>query len=257
MFTHKYAPTMVVICLMAGTVALGAYTYGTLKQADMWGGPTTISVSGTGEVVAIPDVATFSFSVRAEGDDASSAQSESATKINAIMAFLKEKGIAESDIKTQGYNLYPRYKYEEIYCPVGRYCPNEPVQNGFEVNQTVTVKVREIEKAGDLLSGVGEQGATDISGLTFTIDDTDALKAEARELAINDAREKAKVLADNLGVKLGDLNGFYEDEGSFSPYAYGMGAEMSMKASDAMVSPEIPTGEEKVTSKVSLTFEIK
>ena len=81
---------------------------------------------------------------------------------------------------------------------------------GYEVNQGVDVKVRNIESVGTILGGIGGLGASNISGLNFSIDDEDELKKEANELAINDAKEKAEILADNLGVKLVRIINFSE-----------------------------------------------
>lgn len=254
-FSHKYAIPATLLMLVAGTVALGANAYKTLTNEEPWEGPVTISVSGTSEVVAIPDVAQFSFSVRAEGETATIAQEASAKSINAIMTFLADNGVEEKDIKTQGYNLFPKYRYEQRPCTVNYCPPRESIQEGFEVSQTITVKVRDTENAGALLSGVGEAGATDISGLNFSIDDTDALKQQARSEAIAQAKEQAQMLADALGVKLGRMMSYYEEDPA-TPYYYGMGGDMMVK-SESAAAPDIPVGESTVKSKVNLVYELK
>lgn len=245
--------------LVMAVVALAAYSYYTWKQSEyLYSGPTTISVTGEGEVSAIPDIGTFSFSVEAEGADATVAQNESATKMNAILAYLKEKGVEDKDVKTENYNLYPKYKYEPRPCPVGSYCPGEQVQDGFTVSQTVTVKVRQVDTSGELISGVGEKGATNISGLSFTIDDTTALKDEARTAAIEDAKAKAEVLADQLGVKLEKMVGYYEENGGYPVPYYGMGGDMMAKtAMEESVAPDMPTGESTTKSRVTLTYQVR
>lgn len=254
-FSHKYAIPTTLLLLVAAIVALGANAYQTITAEDPWGGPSTISVSGNSEVMAIPDVAQFSFSVRAEGETAAQAQEASAENVNAIMAFLAVQGVEEKDIKTQGYNLFPKYRYEQRPCTTSFCPPGESIQDGFEVSQMILVKVRNTDTAGELLAGVGEAGATDISGLSFSIDDTDALKMQAREEAIADAKEQAQVLADALGVKLGKMVNYYEDEGSeYAPY--GKGGDMMMRSEGAM-TPDIPVGESTVTSRVNLVYEIK
>jgi len=255
-----YVRLLVVLALAGLVASFGAYTYQTMKTAKyQYMGPTTINVRGEGEVFAKPDIGSFSFSVRAEGEDAAVAQTKSAEAINAILAYLKEAGVEEKDVKTTNYNLYPTYNYgESRVCPWGQYCPPvDPVIDGYEVSQTVTVKVRDLDKSGDLISGVSGKGATDISGLSFTIDDESSLKAEARELAIAEAKEKAKQLADDLGVRIVRMVGFYEEEGYPMPYYGGYGGmEMSM-SKDAMVAPSMPTGENTITSTVNITYEIK
>lgn len=258
-FSSKENRILGTVVMVAAIVALGAYAYQAITQAENWGmGPTTISVAGTGEVVAVPDIAQFFFSVRGEGVDAATAQEASGNSINAIMTYLEEQGIEDRDIKTQGYNMYPRYRYEERPCAFGSYCPpGEQIADGFEVTQTITVKVRETDKAGALLAGVGERGATDISGLNFTIDDEDALKAQARTAAIEDAKAQAEVLAESLGVKLVKMISYYEDQPySPSPY-YGMEGDMAMRSEAAFVGAEIPMGESTIISNVNLTYEIK
>lgn len=254
-FEHKYAVPMTLLLMVTAAVAFGANAYQTLTARDSWNSPTTVSVSGTSEVMAVPDVAQFSFSVRAEGADAATAQSESATRMNAALDFLAEQGIAEADITTSGYNLFPKYRFEQQPCRANFCPPGEQIQDGFEVTQTVTVKVRDTAQSGVLLTGVGEAGATDISGLTFTIDDTDALKAQARTEAIADARAKAETLAANLGMQLGRIVSYYEEE-PFMPSPYGMGGDMMMRAEMA-VTPDIPVGESAITSQVSLIYELK
>ncbi len=221
----------------------------------------TITVSGEGEVFAVPDIAEFTFSVVSLKPTVAAAQEDATKKMNAVSAYLKEAGIAEKDIRTTGYNVYPQYDYETITCPVGTYCPGgKQVLRGYEVRQTTTVKVRDTAKAGDLLAGVGGKGATEVSSLTFTFDDVDAVQDEARDEAIADAKEKAEVLARQLGVKLIRVVSFNESSGGYPvpmyarDVAYGMGgATNEVKA----VAPDISTGENKVTSNVSVTYEIR
>ena len=221
----------------------------------------TITVSGSGEVFAVPDIAEFTFSVVSLKPTVTAAQEDATTKMNAVSAYLKEAGVNEKDIRTTGYNIYPQYDYESITCPVGSYCPGgRQVLRGYEVRQTTTVKVRDTAKAGDLLAGVGTKGATEVSSLNFTFDDIDVVQDEARNEAISDAKEKADVLARQLGVGLVRVVSFNESTGGYPvPYysrdmVYGMGGAETAVAEKA---PDISTGENKVTSNVTVTYEIK
>lgn len=213
-----------------------------------------ITVSGKGEVIIKPDIATVSFSVTAENLDVAKAQTESATKIDNIIAFLKTKGIEDKDIKTTNYNIYPRYNY------VGAtsYYPYTGKQElaAYVVSQTVEVKIRKIEEVGVILSGVGEFGITDVSGLTFTVDKVETINDQARDLAIEDAKAKAKVLAKGLGVKLVKITAF--SEGGNYPIYYGMEKSSALGIGGAdVIAPQVPVGENKITSTVSITYEIK
>lgn len=218
---------------------------------------STIMVSGTGEAYAIPDIATFSFSVIEIGGTVKQAQEKADQKINKTLAAIRESGVEDKDIKTTGYNVYPKYEWNQptcvIYpCPSGR-----QVLTGYEVNQTITVKVRDTEKVGDLVTRVGAAGVSNISGVEFTVDNRDQYVAEARAQAIAEAKTKAKELAKQLGVRLGKIL-YYNENGNYPIYyGEGMGSGGDMRVSSAPMKAELPTGETKITSDISITYEIK
>lgn len=259
-FAHQYARLLMAAVLGALVVAILTFTHMTLKSVNDYWGPTTISVSGEGEVLAKPDIGSFSFSVRAEADDAAAAQEASAKDLNTIMEYLKGAGVEEKDLKTQNYWLNPTYSYQESACLSGFCPPAERVIDGYEVNQNVVVKVRDLDVAGDLISGVGERGATNISRLSFTIDDESVYKAEARKAAIADAKARAEALADDLGVRIVKMTAYWENEGvyngGYDDFGYADVRMMSMEAEESLV-PDIPVGENTIRSNVDLTFEVK
>jgi len=216
----------------------------------------TIAVSGEGEVFAVPDVATFTFSVMDEKETAQEAQDISAGKVNKILEYLTGEGIEEKDVKTTSYNVFPQYDYirgvcNEFNCPAGK-----REFRGFEVRQTVQVTVRDTEQAGTLLAGIGELGADNISGLNFTIEDEEELKSEAREMAIDQAREKAEELADQLDVDLVRVVNFSESGPGIYRGAYGGDFAIAVESA-AVKAPEIPTGENKISSYVTVVYEIR
>lgn len=260
-FALSYVRILLALVMISAIAALAAYTNFALTQAKYsFTGPTSITVQGEGEVLAKPDIGSFSFAVRAEADDAATAQERSAEAINQIIEFLKTEGVEEADIKTQNYNLNPKYRYEERICAQGvSYCPpGERVVDGFEVYQTVQVKVRDLDQSGGLISGVGDRGATNISSLQFTIDDETVLMAEAREKAIADAKAKAEKLATDLDVRIVRMIGFWEDQGRYpEPYGYG-GVMMESASFDSdRAAPNLPTGENTINSMVNITYEIR
>ena len=220
--------------------------------------PTNIiMVSGEGEVFAVPDTGEFSVTIQEEAKDVASAQDATAKKANAIISYLKGADVAEKDIKTTDYNISPRYEWNQTVC-AGGYCPPGPqTLIGFQASETLNVKVRDTKKAGDLLSGVGGKGVYHVSGLSFTIDDEDALKAEARGKAIAQAKEKAEMLAKSLGVSLVRVVGFNENEGGYTVPMYAR-AEMTQGGDMAKaVAPDIAVGQNKITSNVNVTYEIR
>ncbi len=212
-----------------------------------------ITVSGKGEVISVPDIATFSFSVVEEALVIADAQSKATDKTNAAIKFLKDAGVAEKDIKTSYYNIYPRYEYRGQ----GMYTSGTRYLAAYEVSQGIEVKVRKIEDAGKILSSLGELGVSNLSGLNFTVDDVDAVQREARDAAIADAREQAEKLAKALGVKLvGIMN--YSEGGSYPYPMYARDAVMSEAYNmGGAKAPELPVGENKIISNVSITYEIR
>lgn len=223
--------------------------------------PSQISVQGKGEVVAVPDVATFSFGVTEENLVVKTAQDEAAKTMNAIIEYLKKNGVADKDIMTSGYTIYPRYEYASksvtsSYFPV----PPEGRQTlaAYVVSQTVTVKIRTLGDAGKLLSGIGEQGAANISGLSFDFDKREELVKEARDKAIAEARKEAEKLARSLGVRLVRITSY--SDGGYYPYAmksYAMEAQAMDGRGGASVPPSIPVGEDKIVSNVTIMYEVK
>lgn len=219
----------------------------------------TISVSGHGEALAVPDIATFYFSVVSEKSTVAAAQADATAKANAVTAYLTGAGVDKKDIQTSDYSINPQYDYITQACTNG-YCPGgKQTLRGYEVRQSTTVKVRDTAKAGDLLAGVGGQGATELSGLQFTLDNPDAAQADARKEAIADAKTKAEVLAKQLGVSLVRVVSFSENGGGYPmPYAYGRGGVTANQALDSKaVAPEISVGQNKISNDVNITYEIR
>ncbi len=217
----------------------------------------SISVNGEGEAVAIPDIATFSFSVSADAKVVSDAQKQVTEKMDSILAELKATGIEEKDIKTSDYSIWPKYSYDSVVCS-SVYCPpSRERQDGYTVSHGISVKVRKTEDVGKAFAMVGDRGATNLSGISFTVDDEEKILDEARAKAIADAKDKAEVLARELEVRLVRVVSYYENNGGgpMPYYAEGMGGDM-VKVSTAS-APSIPAGENKVVMNVTVVYEIR
>ncbi len=215
----------------------------------------TITVSAEGEALAVADIASFSFEVNEEGITSEEAQKKATEKMNKALAYLKDNNVEEKDIKTENYSVTP--KYSNIAPCYAFDCPApESKIVGYTVNQSVRVKVRDTDNAGKFLSELTTMGINNVSGLTFTIDDEEALYNEARKDAVEKAQVKAKALAKDLEVRLGEVISFSENNAMPMPYAtdaYG-GEMMNMKAA---VAPQLPQGENRYTSQVYITYELK
>ena len=219
---------------------------------------STIMVNGIGEAYAIPDIASFDFSVVEIGATVAGAQEKVDAKITKALEAIKDSGIEDKDINTTSYNVYPKYEWEQIMC-ITYPCPQGKNKlTGYEVNQTISIKVRDTDKAGDLVTKVGAIGVSNISGVEFKVDDREKYVAQAREEAITEAKENAKKLAKQLGVRLGKILYFNDNNGYPGVYyGEGMGGADMKTSSIAPARAELPVGESKITSQISITYEIR
>jgi uncharacterized protein YggE len=205
----------------------------------------TIAVSAEGKIFAKPDIGEINLGVTNEAKTVAEAQKKSTDAINKIMDFLKNSGIEDKDIKTTNYSIYPVYDYTE----------RKQVLRGYSVSQSLDIKIRDLAKSGDIISGAANNGANVIGGLNFTIDDLDVVKEQARQEAIKKAQVKAKVLASELGIKLGKLVSFSESGGY--PIYYEKSMALGIGGGESVPSPSIPTGENEIIVSVNLVYKIK
>jgi len=228
----------------------------------------TISVRAEAKAYATPDIARFSFTVREKGENPEAAQKKVNDKVGKILEGLRKLGVDEKDIRTESYMIRPKYEWvsvkkEEKVSPEGIiYYPPEDGKKrilvGYEVSQRIHVKLRDFDKIPEALSLFAENGVENLSGPRFEIEDIDAVKEKARMEAIEKAKEKAERLAKALGVKLGKVVSFQEDNGGYIPYRAPMLAMKAMDmAGEEAYEPELPAGENEVRSSVSIVYEIK
>ncbi|TSC90758.1 MAG: hypothetical protein G01um10142_249 [Parcubacteria group bacterium Gr01-1014_2] len=218
----------------------------------------TFTVSGEGKVVAVPDIAQLSIGVLTEGGkNLTDLQKQNTEKINRIISYLKEQGIDEKDIKTEYYSISPRYQttpcplYLPTYPEIIRPCPPSSTEIiGYSISQNLSIKVRDLSKAGDTLAGAVERGANTVYGPNFTIDDPISLQNQAREEAIKQAREKAKSMAKAGGFRVGKLVSIQEGFSGL-PIIYGL-EEVKGGA-----GPSIEPGSQEIVITINLTYEIR
>lgn len=226
------------------------------------GDANTITITGHGEVQAVPDIASVYFSIRKEAKTVKEAQDAVAGVENKVLGFLNENKIAEKDIKTSNASFYPKYeyKYEKSLMPCNEYgCPPRTGKNiivGYESSESITVKIRNTDEVGSIMQGLGALGVEELNGPNFMIDDENELKAEARKKAIDDAKTKARVLAKDLGVNLGRITSFNESGNYPYPMMYGK-TEMMSADSGGSAPAVIPKGENTISSDVTITYQIR
>lgn len=252
----NYFYITVIIALLIGAFSTVKYvnSYSKASQPSSY---RSFNVTGDGKVVAVPDVAKFSFGVVTEGGkDIAGLQKQNSDKINKTIAYLKGGGIDEKDVTTQNYSVDPRYQYFNCNGDGIKACPPAEII-GYTINQGVAVKIRDFNKVGDILAGVVSNGANSVSQLQFTIDDPTEVQNQARAKAIDKAKTKAIAIAKASDFSLGRLLSI--DEGNSAPSydtAYGLGG-YGGAAPMVKSSPNIEPGSQEVNINVTLTYEIK
>ncbi|HZX75049.1 MAG TPA: SIMPL domain-containing protein, partial [Cyclobacteriaceae bacterium] len=137
-------------------------------------------------------------------------------------------------------------------------CPQPPQKIvGYTATQSITVKIRAVDTASDVRTGLAALGITDISGPDFSIDNQEAYQDQARAKAITDAQNKAEVLAKQLGVHLGKITSFSENGSQPYPVMYSAKAMDMASGATAAPAPVLPKGQNKITSNVSITYELR
>ncbi len=216
-----------------------------IGQADK--SERTIMVSGFGKITGNNDVAVTTLGYSNTDKDVAKAQSDNKAVMDKVYADLKAMGVEDRDVQTD-YRVYPDYNYTQ---------DKGQVLNGYKIENKLTIKIRDLTKTSGILGLVGKYGLTEVAGLSYTIDDSESLKALARTKALANAKLKAQELANDLGVNLGSVVSYNEYEGSNSYYpmkamavdAVGMGGISSAPA-------DISSGSQDVVINVNVVYEI-
>jgi len=215
----------------------------------------TIKASGRGVVYAKADVAVVDFSVKQEAKKASQAMQKGSRKMNAIISALKGMGILAKDLKTTGFSLRPRYEYRRSESGQFIPYPGKRVLVGYEAEQTLQVKIRDLDKVGKIIQTATSLGANQAGSLRFVIDNPESLKDKARAEAIAKAKERAQSIARQLGVKLVRVVSF--NEAGQRP-VYPLYKEMEAEGGNQEAAPpQVEPGTNKIEVSVTITYEIK
>ena len=247
-----------ILAFYVGNQIWGAPWYKNLK-AEVTSQPyaRTISVDGEGKITTKPDIARISLSVVATGKTVKLVTEDSNKKMAAVIGEMKNLGIKSEDIQTSQYNLYPEYDYSYYQVNASDSKPRQPAIIGYNLSQTLDVKVRDLTKTDDVLDKSVAVGANQVGSLVFDLDDASVVKNQAREMAFQKAKEKAQQMAKAAGVNLARVVTFSEGfTGGVTPYAnFAMKSDM-MSASVAAPAA-IESGSKELTVSVSVTYEIE
>lgn len=238
------------IVFIALAAWLGLKARNEAKQYAFIGVPierNTITVSGEGKVVGIPDVALIDLGMVVERPAVAAAQKENTRVMNELISKLKGMGVDAKDIQTTAYNVYPAYDWNN----------GKQTLRGYSVSQNVHVKVRDLEKVGDIIGTAGGLGANQIGGINFSVDEPEALRAQARLKAIENAKEKADALSRSADVRLVRVVNFQESYNTPGPVPYYDKMALGMGGAEAVPAPAVEAGSNEINANVTLTYEIQ
>ena len=210
---------------------------------------TGIWVTGTGDVTVTPDIATLRLGVAFQAATVDEAQSQATEAMNKVMQALEDSGIDKKDIQTQYYNIRQVTEWDRI--------KEEEKVVGYRVTNTVTAKIRDVDKTGTIIDDVVKAGGdlTRIDSISFSVDDPSVYYEEAREKAMADAKARAENLAKLGGVSLGKPT--YISESTVTPYP--ISKDVMVEAGMAVPAPAptpISPGEQEVTINVQIAYDI-
>lgn len=214
----------------------------TMAQAALNG--TRLEISVRGEVKRVPDVAVISTGVVTQSADAATVMRDNAARMARVLAALKRAGVADKDVTTSAVNLSPQYRYNNN---------QPPVITGYQANNQVTVRFRDITRSGAILDALVKEGSNEINGPSLTIDKPEEALDEARIAAITAGRARAEVYANAAGMKIKRIISISENDGmSVVPRPM-----MTMMAKSAEADTAIMPGEQSLGMTVTMVFELQ
>ncbi len=208
---------------------------------------TLLTISATGETKADPDIATISAGVVTQSATANEAMRENRTRMDRVIAALTAAGVDEKDIQTDNLNLNPQYRYAE----------NEPPQiTGYQAQNTVSLTLRDIANAGAALDALVAEGANQINGPTFGMEDSETAMNEARIDAMRNARARADIYAQAAGMQIARIVSISESS-NYAPQPPRPQMMRSAAMDQAEASTKLQPGQLDLTADVTVIYELR
>lgn len=252
-FFKKFMCTLAGVLLVYVIFYVGTLIRNNIRKYDTIGRSDkmerTITVNGYGKVTGNNDIAVTSIGYSNTDKDVSVAQAANKKVMDSIATELKRLGIDDKDLQTD-YSIYPDYNYTQ---------DKGQELKGYRVNSNVTVKIRDLSKIPTILSLAGKYGATQVSGLSFTIDDPENLKTAAREKALANAHDKAEELGAALGVRMTEVVSYSEYEGAgggYYDYSKSMVGYGGSGEGAQAYAPDVSSGSHDEIMNVSITYAV-
>ena len=243
----RFIAIVIVSALLVSACSLANQPDNQTEKADKVNSMRTLSISGSGQVTLVPDIARINIGVHTEAPFVTTAINQNKTLAQAITDALGEKGVEAKDIQTANFNVYPMNRYDEW----GKVTSVE-----YSVDNTLYITVRDLKVLSEILDAAILAGANQINGISFDVEDRAVAQEQARDLALKDAQAKAKDVAETVGVTLGEIQNINVSNNSYvQPYRMdGMGG----MAMDMAMETEVPisAGQIVVTYEVNLIYSI-
>ena len=249
MIPNKIVTIFIGVFLTLGTIYLALLSWNAVKEHSYIGiSPKqahSISIVGQGKVTGVPDIANIQLGYSIEKPTVAAAQKDNSDKMNAMIDKLKKDfKIDAKDIQTANYYISPQYDWNN----------GKQTLRSYLVSQNLDVKVRQMDKVSAIIEAAGVIGLNQVGNLTFAIDNPEALKQQARELAIAQAKEKAESLSKVVGVKLGKIISFSESSNDNQPvplYAFDKSA-----VGIGGAAPTVEAGSNEIIIIATVEYEI-
>lgn len=232
--------------LLAAAATMGALTPA-LANADVAQviSGTRLDIVARGEVTRVPDIAVISAGVVTQAKDAQTALSDNATQMTRVLAALKRAGVSDRDVSTSSIGLSPQYLYADN---------KAPVVTGYQANNSVTIKFRDVAKSGTILDALVAAGANQINGPNLQIDKPAPAIDEARQQAMALARSRAELYAKAAGLTVKRIVSIGESADEQGPRPYPV--MMMARGADVQSKTQITPGEQQIGVTLSVTFEL-
>ena len=205
---------------------------------------STVTVVGDGRVLVQPDVANVTFGVEATAQTQAAAQADAATRMQAVVDTLVGLGIPREEIRTNRLSAHPVYDQRD-----------NSVVRGYQANNSVQVKLRNLEQVGSIVDAVTAAGANRVDGISFAIDQIEAPKGQARGLAMQNARAKADQLASLAGLRVVGIKAIQESDATSNPPR----PQPARADADGAAAPPPPVepGTQEVGTQVTVTYVVE
>lgn len=254
--------------MAAMTVAAPVAAQMQMPGVEVGPGNTVLSVTGEGKAIRDPDLAVFNAGVTTQGRTASEALAANSTAMERVIAALRRSGVADRDIQTSNLSISPVYADPNRDAMMASrmsgqpYVPPPPEQRvpqiiGYQANNNVAVRQRDLKKFGAVIDTLAEAGANQINGPMFQLDNADPALDQARLDAVRAARARAELYAGAAGLRIVRILSISETGGYYGPPAVHFAQAITVTGSAPPPPPSpVHPGELQMTASVTMLFEL-